>query len=82
MAENKGSRLSQMTSRTAFSLVLGGIALALFLWPIMRTPPPEPIVSYPFLFVAWDLVIIALLLTPRITSPRSRRRLDAGNRDA
>ncbi len=63
--KNEAIRIDRALRQPAFPLALAGVALGLFSWPMVRTPPPAATFAYPFLFVAWALVILALFLISR-----------------
>jgi hypothetical protein len=61
-------RFTRMLRGPAFPFVLDGLALALFSWPILSTPPPPPGFAYEFLFAIWALMIVMLFLMARSAS--------------
>ena len=62
---SKGSRARAALRHPAFPVVLAGVALGLFCWPLLRTPPPDAPLAYAFMLGAWAVVIAVLFLMAR-----------------
>jgi hypothetical protein len=65
------SRAEGVLRHPVFQFVIAGCALALFSWPILRTPPPDAEFAYLFLFVAWAFIILVFFLMTRSAGPRA-----------
>jgi hypothetical protein len=65
MAEATNTRIDQLLHQPAFPFVLDGLAVALFSWPILRSPPASPASAYLYLFAVWGAVIFVLWLMAR-----------------
>jgi hypothetical protein len=63
--EAANTRIDQLFRQPAFPFVLDGLALALFSWPILRSPPPSPASVYFYLFAVWAAVIFILFVLAR-----------------
>jgi hypothetical protein len=61
-----------MFSAPAFAIWLAGVALGLFCWPTLMTPPPDAPVLWELMFGTWALVLAVLFAMGR-TSPRNDR---------
>jgi hypothetical protein len=54
-----------MLSEPAFAFVLASVALGLFSWPLLKTPPPSAELECTFVFAAWLLVVLLLFAVSR-----------------
>ena len=65
MAGRENPRTDSLLLQPAFPVLLDGVALALFSWPVLRTPSPSPELAYLYLFAVWAAVIFVLFLMAR-----------------